>query len=93
MIWEFYPEYSNPETSLKTERRVVPMLLLRRFDLRQSSSGTLCDADDRSLLLCENSCGGCGLHLYRYTDKGGKEKAIDSPLYFLLHNEPNPEMT
>jgi HK97 family phage portal protein len=36
---------------------------------------------------------GLPLHLYRYTDKGGKEKAIDSPLYFLLHDEPNPEMT
>ena len=33
------------------------------------------------------------LHLYRYTDNGGKEKATDSPLYFLLHDEPNPEMT
>lgn len=33
------------------------------------------------------------LHLYRYTDSGGKEKATDSPLCFLLHDEPNPEMT
>lgn len=33
------------------------------------------------------------LHLYRYTDSGGKEKATDIPLYFLLHDEPNPEMT
>ena len=33
------------------------------------------------------------LHLYRYTESGGKEKATDSPLYFLLHDEPNPEMT
>ena len=33
------------------------------------------------------------LHLYRYNEDGGKEKAIDHPLYFLLHNEPNPEMT
>ncbi len=33
------------------------------------------------------------LHLYRYTDGGSKEKAIDHPLYHLLHDEPNPEMT
>lgn len=33
------------------------------------------------------------LHLYRYTDAGGKEKAIDHPLYLLLHDEPNPEMS
>ena len=35
---------------------------------------------------------GLPLHLYKYTDKGSKEKAIDHPLYFLLHDEPNPEM-
>ena len=33
------------------------------------------------------------MHLYKYNDKGGKEKAIDHPLYRLLHDEPNPEMT
>lgn len=36
---------------------------------------------------------GLPLHFYRYTDDGGKEKAIDHPLYNLLHDEPNPEMT
>ena len=33
------------------------------------------------------------LHLYQYNDKGGKEKAIKNTLYFLLHDEPNPEMS
>jgi len=36
---------------------------------------------------------GLPLHLYRYTDSGGKEKAVDHPLYLLLHDEPNPEMS
>ena len=36
---------------------------------------------------------GLPLHLYRYKEGGGKEKAIDHPLYRLLHDEPNPEMT
>ena len=36
---------------------------------------------------------GLPLHLYRYTKDGGKEKAIDHPLYLLLHDEPNPEMS
>ena len=36
---------------------------------------------------------GLPLHLYKYTDSGGKDKAVDNPLYFLLHDEPNPEMT
>lgn len=36
---------------------------------------------------------GLPLHLYKYTEDGGKEKAIDHPLYLLLHDEPNPEMS
>ena len=36
---------------------------------------------------------GVALHLYRYKEDGGKEKAIDHPLYLLLHDEPNPEMS
>ena len=36
---------------------------------------------------------GLPLHLYRYTETGGKEKAVDHPLYQLLHDEPNPEMS
>lgn len=33
------------------------------------------------------------LHTYRYAEDGSKEKALDFPLYNLLHDEPNPEMT
>jgi len=36
---------------------------------------------------------GLPLHLYKYNDSGGKEKALAMPLYFLLHDEPNEEMT
>ena len=36
---------------------------------------------------------GLPLHLYKYSDSGGKDKALEHPLYFLLHDEPNPEMT
>ena len=36
---------------------------------------------------------GLPLHLYKYNKNGGKEKALDNPLYFLLHDEPNFEMT
>lgn len=36
---------------------------------------------------------GLPLHLYKYGDAGSKSKATDHPLYFLLHDEPNPEMT
>ena len=36
---------------------------------------------------------GLPLHVYKYRSDGGKEKALNHPLYFLLHDEPNPEMT
>ena len=32
------------------------------------------------------------LHVYQYTDNG-KERVPRHPLYFLLHDQPNPEMT
>ena len=32
------------------------------------------------------------IHVYCYTDTG-KERVYDHPLYRLLHDEPNPEMT
>lgn len=36
---------------------------------------------------------GLPLHLYEYGYDGSKEKAVEHPLYFLLHDEPNKEMT
>ena len=36
---------------------------------------------------------GLPLHVYRYGENGSKVKALDHPLYRLLHDEPNPEMT
>lgn len=36
---------------------------------------------------------GLPLHVYRYTDNGGKEKHWQHPLFRLLHDEPNTEMT
>lgn len=36
---------------------------------------------------------GLPLHLYQCGKNGSREKAVDHSLYFLLHDEPNPEMT
>ena len=33
------------------------------------------------------------IHVYEYQDDGGKKLVHDHPLYYLLHDEPNPEMT
>ena len=39
------------------------------------------------------SIAGLPLHVYQCGKNGSREKATDHPLYFLLHDEPNPEMT
>lgn len=36
---------------------------------------------------------GLPIHVYRYRSDGGKERIPFHPLYYLLHDEPNPEMT
>lgn len=36
---------------------------------------------------------GLPLHMYHYMEDGSKAKALEHPLYHLLHDEPNPEMT
>ena len=36
---------------------------------------------------------GLPLHLYKCGKNGSREKVVDHPLYFLLHDEPDPEMT
>ena len=43
--------------------------------------------------ILSESIAGLPVHLYQYKDGGSKAKAIDHPLYTLLHDEPNPEMT
>lgn len=71
------------------------------FFLGGSSSGKSVNERSAMQMTAVYSCvrilaeavAGLPLHLYRYTDKGGKEKAIDHSLYRLLHDEPNPEMS
>ena len=43
--------------------------------------------------ILSESIAGLPVHVYKYTGTGGKEKAIKHPLYRLIHDEPNPEMT
>ena len=71
------------------------------FFLGQSSAGKRVNERSAMQMTAVYSCvrilseavASLPIHLYRYTDSGGKEKALDHPLYFLLHDEPNPEMT
>lgn len=36
---------------------------------------------------------GLPLHVYRYAENGSRVKALEHPLYVLLYDEPNPEIT
>ncbi len=72
-----------------------------RFFMGNSTSGKRVNERSAMQMTAVYSCvrilseavAGLPLHLYQYTDKGSKEKAVDNPLYFLLHDEPNTEMT
>lgn len=71
------------------------------FFLGGSSSGKAVNERSAMQMTAVYSCvrilseavAGLPLHIYRYDGKGGKDKALDHPLYRLLHDEPNPEMT
>jgi len=43
--------------------------------------------------ILSESIAGLPLHVYRYTSDGGKERTAMHPLYRMLHDEPNREMT
>ena len=80
-----------------------------RFFMGNSTSGKRVNERSAMQMTAVYSCvrilseavAGLPLHLYQYTDKGSRlsathtarEKAVDNPLYFLLHDEPNTEMT
>ena len=72
-----------------------------RFFMGSSASGKRVNERSAMQMTAVYSCvrilseavAGLPLHLYQYTDRGSKEKAADNPLYFLLHDEPNTEMT
>ncbi len=72
-----------------------------RFFLGGSTSGKAVTERSAMQMTAVYSCvrilaeaiAGLPLHLYAYKDDGGKEKAIGHPLYLLLHDEPNPEMS
>ena len=72
-----------------------------RFFLGQSTSGK--PVNERSAMqmtavyacvrILSEAIAGLPVHLYQYREDGSKEKALQHPLYRILHDEPNPEMT
>lgn len=71
------------------------------FFMGGSTSGKRVNARSSMQMTAVYSCvrilseavAGLPLHLYEYTSGGSREKAVKHSLYFLLHDEPNPEMT
>ncbi len=72
-----------------------------RFFTGGSSSGKIVNERSAMQMTAVYSCvrilseavASLPLHVYKHNGDGGKEKAVKHPLYFLLHDEPNPEMT
>lgn len=72
-----------------------------RFFYGQSSSGKCVTERSAMQMTAVYACvrilseavAGLPLHLYKWGNSGSKEKAVEHPLYFLLHDEPNKEMT
>ncbi len=72
-----------------------------RFFIGASSSGK--NVNERSAMqmtavyscvrILSEAVASLPLHVYKYNREGSTEKAVKHPLYFLLHDEPNPEMT
>lgn len=71
------------------------------FFLGNSSSGKVVTEKSAMQMTAVYSCvrilseavAGLPIHFYEYEEDGSKKKAVDNPLYFLLHDEPNPDMT
>ena len=71
------------------------------FFLGNSSSGKVVTERTAMQMTAVYSCvrilaeavAGLPLHFYEYQEDGSKTKATKNPLYYLLHDEPNPEMT
>ena len=72
-----------------------------RFFFGQTQSGKTVTERSAMQMTAVYSCvrilaeavAGLPLHLYSYNKSGGTDKETKHPLYFLLHDEPNPEMT
>ena len=57
------------------------------------SSALRCTAVYACVRVIAETIASLPLHLYRYKKSGGKERVTEHPLYFLLHDAPNNEMT
>lgn len=72
-----------------------------RYLFGKSSSGTNVTEENAMQVTAVYACvrilaeaiASLPLHMYEYQPDGGKKKVFDHPLYRLLHDEPNPEMT
>lgn len=71
------------------------------FRLGSSTSGAMVNQRSAMQISAVYACvrvlaesiAGLPLHVYQCGKNDSREKAVEHPLYFLLHDEPNPEMT
>ncbi len=95
----FFPTFQNMRSNMSN-----PEKWLQSFfsgGSVETQAGTTVDQNSATAISAVFSCttliaetiAGLPLILYRQKKGGGQERATDHPLYYLLHDQPNPEMT
>ena len=88
--WLFKPKVEDYSISSRYRFLMGPTAAGKNVNERSAMQLTAVYACVRILA---EGVAGLPLHLYKCGKNGSREKAVEHPLYFLLHDEPNPEMT
>ena len=93
--------FNSPRRKSRQATNYAPYNMQYLFVNRNSAAGKPVTEESALQITAVYACvrvlaetlAGLPLHVLRYNSSGGKEKHRSHPLYKLLHDEPNPEMT
>ena len=93
--------FNSPRRKSRQATNYAPYNMQYLFVNRNSAAGKPVTEESALQITAVYACvrvlaetlAGMPLHVFRYNSSGGKEKHRNHPLYKLLHDEPNPEMT
>lgn len=93
--------FNSPRRKSRQATNYAPYNMQYLFVNRNSAAGKPVTEESALQITAVYACvrvlaetlAGLPLHVFRYNGSGRKEKHRNHPLYKLLHDEPNPEMT
>ncbi len=93
--------FNSPRRKSRRATNYAPYNMQYLFVNRNSAAGKPVTEESALQITTVYACvrvlaetlAGLPLHVFRYNSSGRKEKHRNHPLYKLLHDEPNPEMT